>query len=212
MADDFLGSILGGMGGSGGGIFTLIFVIVLGLGSLALAAGIIYFFWRLKAWNLKVEFKLPRSIKYMSDKDINPDEVSGFVDWAWGKGHYDSKTGVVWLKRRGKRKVAMKPFNLARYLQGSNLLTVVQIGADEFRPVIPESYTLYEDEKGDNMALLRLRTDVSESKAWRTQFEREAKKAYSIMGLLEKYAMAISIGLVIFLWGVQLLIVLNRLK
>jgi hypothetical protein len=156
---------------------------------------------------------LPRSVKYLKEGGtLSPDDVNGFTDAEWGKGFYNAKTGVVYLKRKGKRKVAMKPFQLSRFLQGQNTLTVIQIGAEEYMPVIPESYLIYEDEKGDCASLLNVKADISESKSWRVQYEREAKKAYSIMGLLDKYGTWIGIGLVIFLWGVQFVMLYNKMK
>jgi len=210
---DFLASLnLGGMF-SAGGLFASIKIIIIAVIALCCIIGIIWFFWNKKNWNLKVEFKLPRSVKYLKEgKTLQPDDVNGFTDAEWGKGFYNSKTGVVYLKRKGKRKIAMKPFQLSRFLQGQNTLTVIQIGAEDYMPVIPESYLIYEDEKGDCASLLNVKADISESKSWRVQYEREAKKAYSIMGLLDKYGTWIGIGLVIFLWGVQFVMLYNKLK
>ena len=211
---DFLAGLTGSLGGfSLGSLFSSVKYIVIGFVVIAAIIGILWFFWNKKNWNLKVEFKLPRSVKYLKEGEkLGIDDVNGFVDSEWGKGFYNSKTGVVFLKRKGKRKIPMKPFNLARYLQGRETLTVVQVGAEDYMPVIPESYLIYENEKGDCASLLNVKADISESKSWRVQYEREAKKAYSIMGLLDKYGTWIGIGLVIFLWGVQFVMLYNKMK
>jgi hypothetical protein len=211
---DFMASLTGGFGGfSIGSLFSSIKIILIAVVVLIVIGSVLWYFWNKKNWNLKVEFKLPRSVKYLKEGGtLSPDDVNGFTDAEWGKGFYNAKTGVVYLKRKGKRKVAMKPFQLSRFLQGQNTLTVIQIGAEEYMPVIPESYLIYEDEKGDCASLLNVKADISESKSWRVQYEREAKKAYSIMGLLDKYGTWIGIGLVIFLWGVQFVMLYNKMK
>lgn len=204
-------NLFGGLGDafSGGGISSMIFLIVIALGVMTVCIIIIWWIMRMKQYNLKVEFKLPRSVKYTPDSkghvDING--ISGMVDSEWGKGSYNSNTGVVWLKRKGKKKVAMKPFNLAKYLQGKDLLTVVQIGSTDYIPVIPESYMIFEDEEGTETSLLNMKADTAESKAWKNSFERDAKKAYSIMGLISQYLPIIGLGLVILLWGIQFILI-----
>lgn len=205
-------SMMGSFFGGGGGLMDILVILALGGCALAVCGAIIYYFYNKRRWNLKVEFKLPRSVKYNASGKVEIDDVNGFVDSEWGKGAYIAKTGVVWLKRKKKRKVAMKPFQVSRYIQGNGTITVIQIGAEDYIPVIPESYLIYYDDKsGEQATLLDLKADTSESKAWKSQFEREAKKAFSISNILEKYATAISIGLVIFLWGIQLLLLYNRM-
>jgi hypothetical protein len=208
MAEGFnpFGSLLSGFGG--GGTMTVIYAIIIGLGGLFIAGFIVWFFWRRSAYNLRVEFKLPRSVKYLNaGSKVEPNDVSGFIDCDWGKARYDSKTGVVWLKRKGKKAVPMKPFQISRYLQGTNLLTVVQVGAKDYVPVMPESYAIYQDENGEEATLLSLRADTTESRAWKNSFEREAKSAYSITSLLQQYAPILAIGLVIILWGIQFIMI-----
>lgn len=210
MADSFnpVSSMMSGL--TGGGTMAVVFAIVIGLGGLALMGGIIWFFWRRKSYNLRIEFKLPRSVKYLAEGKtghMDPNDVSGFIDCDWGKGRYNAKNGIVWLKRKGRREIAMKPFQISRYLQGTNLLTVVQTGANDYVPVMPESFAIFQDENGEEATLLSLRADTSESKAWKNSFERESKSAYSISSLLAQYAPILAIGLVIILWGIQFILI-----
>ena len=194
----FLGNFFGGFGGLGIGNILLMIVAVVVF--LAVVGGIIWFVFYKKQWNLKVEFKLPRS-----DGRI--------IGGEWGKGRYDSKRGVVWLKRKGKKKSAMKPFSLGQYIQGDNLLTVVQVGAEDYLPVAPDSYEeVVDDTTGEEAAIINFKTDSSTSKAWKNQFERESKSTYSITNWLKDNAQWLSIGLVIFLWGLQFLLLWMKLS
>lgn len=210
-----LGELLGTIGiGSGGTIYNLIIIVSISLCAAAAGGGIIWYFVSRRQWNIRVEFKLPRSVGYNKDKfgRIDVNSVEGFVLGEIGKGSYNAKKGTVFLKRKKKKKIAMKPFNVNRYLQG-DVLTVVQVGAEEYLPVLPTSYLIYTDEETkEDCALLKLNADVSQSRAWKNSFEREAKQAFSIASLLREYAPYIAIGLVIFLWGVQMLLLYNRLR
>lgn len=206
--NDLLGYI--GLSGSGGGIVGLVTTVLIALCALGIIIGIIWYVWNLKRWNIKVNFHLPRNVAYTNGLEL--DEMSGDVLFERGKGMYDSKKGVVFVKRKWKRKTPMKPFNINKYLQGNSTLSVVQSGADTFIPIIPKSYLIYEDDQtGERCALLKLKADATESKAWKNSFERDAKTAYSVINLLKEYAPIITIGLVIFLWGLQMLLLYNRM-
>lgn len=207
-----LNDLLGGIGlGSGGTLLNLITIVAISFGAIVIIGGLVWYFISRRQWNIKVEFKLPRSVKYNTGRlDIN--SVEGFVDAEIGKGSYNAKRGTVFLKRKGKRKISMKPFNINRYLQGS-ILTVVQVGAEDYIPVLPTSYLVYTDEETkEDCALLKIDADRSQSKSWRSSFERESKQAFSIISILREYAPYIAIGLVIFLWGLQMLLLYNRIK
>ena len=217
-----MGDLFGSLGfglGSGGmlGMFWIVMIIVVALG---ICGTIIWFFWSKKAWNLKVKFRLPRSVKYLGENEtLDINDIEGVIEYDEGKGSYNAKKGVVWLKRKGKRKVKMKPFRVQKYLQipsggGKPILEVLQVGAEDYVPVMPESYLIMEDdETGEQVAVLDVKTDSSESRAWQHQFEREAKSTYSIQGALSALLTnpLFIAGLVIFLWGLQLLILYNRM-
>lgn len=214
-----LGDLFGSMpfiGGnsSGGGVLGLLNLAMIVIGTFVVIGGIVFYFWKRSQWNIKkVYFKIPRDVKYLSgDDEIDIDKIQCSIDKETGKGQYDTKRGVVFLKRKGKKKVPMKPFNIAKYLQADGSLEVVQIGADQYLPVIPQSYTLCQDtQTGERSILVNLNADKSESKAWKESFERNAKQAFSIVNLLQQYQVPIMIGLVIVLWGIQLLILYNKI-
>ena len=196
---DLFGNFLGG--GSGSGLWGLILTVVIAGGALLLVGGTI--FWlvhKKRKWFLIVEIKIPRS-------------DGKFINSEIGKGSYDANRGVVFIKRKGKKPVPMKPFDIKRFLQGQNILTVVQVGIEDYRPVLTESYMeMEDDETGEVGALLKAKIDTSESKSWRNNFERETKNAYSIMGLIKEHFQMIALGLVIFLWGIQFLVIYNAVK
>ncbi len=193
-------------------IFTTVWVFV-GI-FLLIAIGLLVF-WAIKRkkWNLKVEIKLTRS-----DAKITNAE--------WGKGFYDSRRGVVMIKRPGKgaRPIPMKIFDIRKYMQGSDLITVIQAGPEDYRPVLNSSWTEHEvdyldetkqktDDKGDLLvdeegkpiyetkivkeSILNIKTDTGENKAWRVAWEEAAKNAYNIRSFLKQYQAPISIGIVV---------------
>lgn len=210
-----IGEIFGNLNfGLGGGIMNLITIVFVAFAVLVLIAIIFFYFFNKKQWNIKrVIFRLPRAVQFLNPNEkLDINNIQGTIDKEYGKGSYNLKRGAVFLKRKGKKKIAMNPFNINEYLDGSGELEVVQVGSEEYVPVMPRSYMLYEDEHGNTCALVKLKTDAIASKSWKSSFEREAKNAFSIMSLLREYAPIVAIGLVIFLWGIQLLLLYNRLK
>jgi len=162
--------------------------------------GIAYFVWRKKRWNLKVEIKIPRGINQLREgEELNPEEITGIINAEWGQGGYNARRGVCFIKRKKRKSVPMKPFDIKRFVQGAGILTVVQTGAESYSPVLPESFLqMYDDKTGEEAVLLKARMDNAESKAWRSQFEREAKNTYSIIGLLAMYKDYLGWGLILF--------------
>lgn len=203
MAEGTVSGILGGSGGFGGfggmleiALLVLTTIVILGLGS-----GVVW--WMVKKrkkYNLSVEIKIARS------------------DWKlltaeWAKGAYDNNRGVVWIKRKGKKPVATKPFDVSKYLQGKdNILTVVQISPDHYIPILLESFLeMEDDESGEQAALAKVVADYSKSKAWKNSFEREAKQAYTVMNLLKDYAPVIGMGIILFFNFVGFAILYTRI-
>ena len=196
-----LGELFGGISLGGGGLVTLFIYMAIGVSVMAVIA-LGFFFWirAKKKWFLDVEFKIPRA----DGKIINSE---------WGKGTYDAKKGVVFVKRTGKRQVPLKPFDVKKFLQGGGkkeTLTVVQVGIEDYRPVLLESYLeMTDDDTGEEAALMDIKIDTTESKAWKESFEREAKQAYSIQTFFQQYAQYIGFGILFFmifigfaiLWG-----------
>ncbi|KKL79268.1 hypothetical protein LCGC14_2016530 [marine sediment metagenome] len=200
--------------GSGGMSMTWIFIWALIVGiSLIFICFLGWLLFFKVRWNLKVEIKLPRS-----DGRI--------INGEWGKGFYDAKRGSVYIKRpgRGSRKVAMKIFDVKRYLQGTDLLTVIQVGPEEFRPVLNHSYSehlvnlidkskpvLSEDgkpvldEKGNPLyktvqmkdSIMNIQTETGKNKAWKAAFEDAATNAYTMKSIFRQYQTPIAIGIVV---------------
>ncbi len=193
-------------------VFTTVWIFI-GIFLLIGVVGLIWWVMSRRKANLKVEIKLPRS----DGKIINGE---------WGKGSYDAVRGVVLIKRpgRGSKWQPMKIFDVKRYLQGSDLLTVVQVGAEDFRPVLNESYTEHNvdyidetkpltdadgnpllDEKGKALyetttikeSIMNIKTEHGKNKAWRVAFEEASKTAYTIRSILRQYQTPIAIGIVV---------------
>ena len=112
--------------GSQSFVYIAITVAIVGLFALVAVGGLCWWLWNRKKWNLKVEVKIPRS-------------DGRFVTAEWAKGSFKAKEGHVLIKRKGVGPAAMEPFDIKKYLQGSNILTVVQVGPEDYLPVNPQS-------------------------------------------------------------------------
>lgn len=208
MAQQSFGQLLSGVGTSFGVglqivIFVLIFLTIAGV----IGFIIIYYLWNKKRWNLQIEIKMVRS-------------NGEFVGGEWGKGMYDSKKGFVYIKRpKMRRKYSMKVFDIRRYLQGDNLLTVIQLGPEDFRPILMHSFTKYITEKEEEdgtvsrvrEAVINIKIDKGDTKAWRQAFESAAKKAYSLQSFFQQYQVPIAIAIVIIAIFVGFAIIWARL-
>jgi hypothetical protein len=211
---DLAGSL--GMGNIfGGGIVNLIILMAIGITVLGSIVGGIYFAYSAKKkWYLKVEVKIPRGLKYIEDgQTIDDPKLQGIINGEWAKGTYDAKQGVVYIKRHKKKPVPMKPFDVKRYLQGSDILSVVQVGIEDYRPILPESYIEMVDEKtGEQAALLIAKIDTSQSKSWRSSFERSNKEAFSLSSLFDQYKDFIGFGILFFMIFVGFAILYGRMR
>ena len=168
-------------------IIGLVVLVVIGFGGLMI--------WNKKRWNLKVEIKLPRS----DGKIINGE---------WGKGFFHSKQGVVYIKRPGfwQKKIPLKIFDPKRYIQGSDLITVIQLSPLDYRPVLPKSFLEYDvkyvdDETGEEKivkeTVMNIECDTGASKAWQVSFEAAAKKAYSLQSFMNQFQTPIAVAIVL---------------
>lgn len=208
MAQD-IGTTMGGFAQSFGVgvqifIFVLILIIIMGI----VGAVIIYYFWNKKRWNLDLEIKMVRS-------------NGEFVGGEWGKGMYDSKRGFVYIKRpKIRRKFSMKVFDIRKYLQGSNLLTVIQLGPEDFRPVLISSFTKhiieFQDDKTGEIkqvkeAVINIKIDKGETKQWRQAFESAAKRAYSLQSFIQQFQVPIAIAVVLISVFIGFAIIFQRL-
>lgn len=204
---DILGKIGIGGGGSGSFVSNISYIIIGAVVLIGCGLGLWWFIARRKKYNLQVEFKIPRNMKEQKDG-----EITGTLNKEWGKGFYNAKKGVVFVKRKGKKPVPMKPFDVKSYLSTGNILTVIQTGIEDYRPVIDESYIELEDDKtGEAAALIKAKIDTSESKSWKNSFEREAKMTYSIKNWIDEHGGLMAMGLVLLMNLVGFAIVLSRL-
>jgi hypothetical protein len=169
-------------------------IIVLGLLGL-------FVFWmsRKKRWNLDIEFKLTRSDGKLTNAE-------------WGKGHYNAKKGVVFIRRpspamsRWSKGLPVPIFDIRRYVQGSSIITMLQVGPQDFRPVLNDSYTeyveTYKDDKTGEIkqvkeSILNIKVDSGLNKAWKSAWESAAKNAYSIRSFLTQFQTPIAIAIVL---------------
>lgn len=205
MAD--FNQILSSVTSGGGAVLKWMFIIIGVILLICLVLGA-FIWWRVKKnkYNLDVEIKMPRS-------------DGRLVLAEWGKGSFNSKRGVVYIKRDKMKDVAMKVIDIRRYLQGNNILTVIQVGAEDYRPVLNESWTShivkYEDEEGNVIeqkeAVLNIKADTGEYKAWKSSWESAAKRAYSLTSFLQQFAVPISIAIVLLATFVGFAIIWTRL-
>ncbi len=193
MAD--IGGTITGAIPKGSTVGLIIMIIVVGLIVLVIVGAIGFYIWNKKRWNLKVEIKLPRS-----DGKI--------VNGEWGKGYFDPKQGVVFVKRPGfmMPKIPLQIFDPKRYLQGIDLLTVIQLSPVDYRPILPISFLEYQTEHIDDKtgkksfvkeAVMEMECDKGQSKAWQVSFDAAAKKAYSLQSFFTQFQMPITIAMVV---------------
>ncbi len=189
-----IGSTITGIIPKGSTVGLILIMFLFGLIALIIISLVGWRIYNKKRWNLKVEIKLPRS-----DGKI--------VNGEWGKGYFNSKQGVVYIKRPGMfmPKIPLKIFDPKRYLQGMDLITVLQLSPVDYRPVLPKSYLEYEVEHIDGEgkrtlvkeAVMDMECDTGASKAWQTAFEASAKKAYSLQSFMQQFQTPIAIAIVL---------------
>lgn len=154
-----------------------------------------YMIWQKKRWNLKIEIKLPRSDGHI-------------VNGEWGKGYYNSKRGVIFIKRPGfaQPKIPLAIVDPKRYLQGADMMTVIQLSPLDYRPVLPRSFMKYDvtyidpktgKEKVQKELVMNMRCDTGASKAWKVAFDAASKKAYSLQSFMQQFQTPIAIAIVL---------------
>ena len=154
---------LGTLGSSAGkiGMYVVYGAIVI----VALVAGflIIRYFYTKKNYNLDVNIKIPRA--------------NGLILYEKAKGRYDSKAGIVDIKRKKLKAIGMRPFDVREYLQGPKYLEVMMLSPTEFIPIIPKSYEIVEN-GGEKHVVANITTDLKKRTVWGTYFERAAKDRF----------------------------------
>lgn len=193
MANDF-GNVISNIGSSGTSVFLWIAIIIAVIVVLILIfGGLGWYYWNNKRYNLKVEIKKPRS-----DGKIILGE--------WGKGLFNAKRGVLIIKRKGSKQVPIKVVDIRKYLQGEDLITVIQVAPEDFRPVLNDSWTEYITEYEDEdtkqtitvkESILNIRVDSGLNKAWKSAWDAASKRAFSLQSLLNQFQTPIAIAVVI---------------
>jgi len=178
------------LGGRAGEITSAVFtgglMILGGLICIAIFGCIMWWAMKRKRWNLIVEVKMPRT-----DGQVILRERA--------KGHFDIAAGVVDIKRKKLKAVGMKPFDIRKYLQGNNYLEVMQIGPEDYIPLLPKSYTkLVNEIDGEDCAIMEIETNLGKRKTWKNYMERAAKNRFTLIGFLDKHWRAIEISIILF--------------
>lgn len=204
----------------------IVLIILLVVGMLGISWWLLF---KRARWNLKVEIKLLRSDGKMTIGE-------------WGRGFYNPTRGVVMIKRPGRfsKPIPMKIFDVKKYMQGSDLLTVIQVSAEDYRPILNSSYSKHfitvndetkplKDEEGNPIVdsntgkqlyetkeieeyTMDIKTETGKNKAWRTAWEEAAKNAYTISSFLRQYSAPISIGIVVICCFVGFAILWTKLS
>lgn len=128
---------------------------------------------------------------------------------------FNAKRGVVFVKRPGLRQkaVPMKIFDIRKYIQGDNIISVIQVGSSDYRPILNNSWEEYWDELKDEegnlildkdgkptyekASVLNIRVDSKEDKAWQSAFDAASKKAYSLSSFFQQFQTPIAVAIVI---------------
>lgn len=182
-----IGGMFSGLKSAGSSLVTYALWFLGGLLFLGILTGLLIWNNKRKKWNLRVEIKMPRS-----DGKIIYSEKA--------KGHYNTKEGIVTIKRKKLPAIGMKPFDVRTYLQGLDFLGVIQVGPNEFIPIHPKSFNTLSDFKdGEKYALLDIEADLSKRKVWKQYYERSCAKRYTLLGWLDRHWRAVELGIIIFI-------------
>ena len=213
--DETIGVISSGTGSS---LWSFAFIIIgVGIGIILLGVAAYYWFFK-KRWNLKAEIKLTRS-------------GGKFTNAEWGKAYFNAKRGVCFVRRPGilQRSIAVKIFDIRKYVQGDSVVTFIQVSPDELLPVLNDSWEEYEedeqmvDNKGnlvkdsegnpvyEKAAIINIKVDTGLNKAWRAAWAQAAKQAYSLRSFFTQFQTPIAIAIVIIAVFVGFAMVWTRL-
>jgi len=199
--DDVVGSLSTGTGSSLWTFAIIIIGIIIGL----LLLGFALWWWFVKKrWNIKAEIKLTRSGGRITNAE-------------WGKAYFNANRGVCFVKRPGvmQKAIAIRIFDIRKYIQGDNVVTFIQAGPDDFRPVLNDSWESYEesepmkDNKGNPMkdedgnlvyekaSMMKIKVDTGLNKAWRAAWTQAARQAYTLKSFFTQFQTPIAIAIVI---------------
>jgi hypothetical protein len=204
--------------GSGSTIWTFVLIIIGVLVGLIILGFIIWWWFAKKRWNLRAEIKLTRSGGSLTNAE-------------WGKAMFNAKQGVCFVKRPGlmQRKIPVRIFDIRKYIQGNDIITFIQVGAEDLRPVLNNSWEEYEDDepmkdaKGnivkdkegnpiyEKASVMNIKVDTGLNKAWAAAWKQAAKQAYSLKSFFTQFQTPIAIAIVILAVFVGFAMVWTRL-
>lgn len=188
---DYLGGISNPLAGIGESIFSIItkaIAVIVLLGII-----MIFIFWRRsrKKYNIPVTIWIPRSSGKIMDeltakggyfKSRNPEGIMSFR-----------------LKRKGLPIIELPPPN-SKFLVGlSRKLYLVQKGADDFEPVLPDSFKLVTTPTGKRVAIVNLMAINQDATAWVEDNRESAKRRFTFHNFWEKYKDFIQMTIFIFI-------------
>jgi hypothetical protein len=180
-----------------GNTLSMAWYVALGFILLILLAVAFVFFYYRKRWNMTAIFLLTRNDGRLTIAEI-------------GKAFYNAKKGVVFIKRpnmgRFSKGLAVKIIDIRRYLLSGDVIFFQQVGPEDYRPVLIDSWTenvvTYKDDVTGDLkqvkeSILNIKVDSGLNKAWKTAWDSAAKNAYSIRSMLSQFQTPIAIGIVI---------------
>lgn len=158
----------------------LIVIVVVGL-----LIGLAIWQYKRKKWNMKIRVKLPRS----DGKIILDDDA---------KGYWDADNGWIVIKRKGYKPVQTKPIDPKKWLKGKDVVTVIQVGPEDYIIATEDSYKIVKDENGNDIAIMDVVADVGKRKTWRNYTERMGKRTFTIKRFWDEHQGQIILAIVVF--------------
>ena len=147
----------------------------------------VYVFFQQRYWNIKVIFSMPRAKATTTYCEV-------------GKGRYNASSGICTIKREGVlgRKYQIRNFDPKVYLQvgkKKDVLQVIQIGTDEFSPIIPDSYfEVVDEDTGKKAHILSIQSSLTKDLAWAIDRKMSLIEAYTLKDFLRQNAMLFGFG------------------
>lgn len=197
-----LGEIINQAGPTSFNFLSIGIWVMIGLFVLALFISVIGIRVFLKRrWNIIAIIKIPRS-----DGNFLITEV--------GKAHYNHRKSKLYIKRPGKgaKKITHEMVDPKKYVQGDNLMEFILLGPDQVMPIGPDSYQVVKDSNGEEMAVMKVKTDFLNNKSWYYQSIEEGIDAFTIKSLLQQFQTPIAIAIVLIACFVGFAILWTKLS
>ncbi|PLW80757.1 hypothetical protein C0585_00980 [Candidatus Woesearchaeota archaeon] len=169
----------------GGTVF--VWGILLIVGVIVLLGGGGWMVWsarQRKKYTLTVPIRLPRENNRVILSEL-------------AKGYLDVKRGSIIIKRKGRKPVASRPIDPKIWMQGQSVVEAIQAGPEDFIICLADSYKLVKDKDGKTYGLLDIIADIGKRKVWKTYYEREAKKAFTITDWANDHRFAIEMSILL---------------